>query len=59
LILLGFRISGFIGRVFMGWVFTGCSPRFEHRVFMGVFMGVHGEQVIMASQLRHLEISPA
>ncbi len=24
-----------------------------------VFMGVHGEQVIMASQLRHLEISPA
>ena len=29
-------------RAFAGWVFIGCSRHFEHRVFTGVFMGVHG-----------------
>ena len=42
LILLRFRASCIIGRVFTGWVFIGCSRHFEHRVFTGVFMGVHG-----------------
>ena len=45
LILLGFRTSFPIRRVFAGWVFIGCSPHFEHRVFRGVFMGVHGLEV--------------
>ena len=35
MILLGFRVSGFIGRVFTEWVFIGDSPHFEHRVFIG------------------------
>ena len=41
-IVLRFRASCIIGRVFTGWVFIGCSCHFEHRVFTGVFMGVHG-----------------
>jgi hypothetical protein len=26
---------------FVDWVFIGCSRHFEHRVFTGVFMGIH------------------
>ena len=38
---MGFRAFSFTCRVFTGWVFIGCSPHFEHRVFTRVFMGVH------------------
>ena len=42
MILLGFRSSCPIRQVFVDWVFIGCSRHFEHRVFTGVFMGIHG-----------------